>query len=208
MPVGEKIVRAVVERHSILEAAYARLEGQSLRPPEHVVPGNFENAARARADRGPVGIGAASRDSLHFESETIADRIAQSFLHLDHHRFFRIGAVGILRGNLHAVEDAEVVELPLGFCDIAFAQRAPGLDFHLAPDNSRSGELIAGQQYLGNLDLPSFGHVVDQADLSRSAAGKNILVECRLGKPLVVVQGQNIVAIARHSGFRIGLALG
>src|ERR1019366_2948556 len=109
-------VRRVAERDPVLEGADARLERKSLRPAEHVVSGDFEDSARARADRGPAGIFRATGDALHLESEPIADRIALPFQRLDHHGFVRVGAIWILRRDLDAVENTKVVELPLGFC--------------------------------------------------------------------------------------------
>ena len=145
---GEQIVRGIGERGAILQRAGARAEGKRLRSAEHVRPRDFENSARAGADGGAVGVGASSGEGLHLESKAVTDGVAPALLGIDHHHFQRVGAIRILRSDLHAIEHAQIVETPLRIHDVAFAQRSLGLDRDLPRDNSRARELVSREENL------------------------------------------------------------
>src|SRR5580704_1597798 len=212
------MVGCVCQHGAVLQSAGASLEGERLRPAEHVGARNFKNSARtlgyfrgirtARSRLVSRRGRAIGGDALDLKSKPVAQRIALSLFRFDHHHFVRVGSIRILRGDLDAVEDAEVVKLALRFHDVAFAQRPIFFNQHFAADDSRACELIAREQDLRNFDLRPFRDPVNQIDAIRRAGIHHFTGEAGLGIAVVEIRGENVVAVAGYVHFRIRLAGG
>ena len=137
----QEIVGGVRHQRPVLQRAGPGLKAQRLGASEHIRTRKLDDAARASGKLSAIGItclfawrrrrriGRAVRaDAQHFKSETIAKGIATSFLNIHYHGLVRIGARGILRGDLNARKNSQIVEPPLSFDHITFAQWAFRLD--------------------------------------------------------------------------------
>ena len=78
--VVEQLWNGVTDQPTLLQAAYVRLEGQSLVAPAEVQPGHIEFHSRAHASR-TLGRGRSGRlSSLELQSKSVREGVARSLL--------------------------------------------------------------------------------------------------------------------------------
>jgi len=90
----------------------------------------------------------------------VRHRVALGFLNEDGDVLLRVCSVAILRFDGDAIEDPEVVQTPLRFDNVAFAERLFDFDVHLSMDHSRSCVLVATDKNAPHACLRAFQNVI------------------------------------------------
>ena len=137
---------------------------------------------------------------MSFQAQAVADRIAPGFVHKYVYSLRCVAALRILRSDGHTAEDSQVVKAALRFDDGALTHRPAGVELDFPNDDARMRVLIPADEYLRYTNLLAFLNSIREIHTRPlSGAGGQIIdggMELRIGKTLVVIESQHVVAVA------------
>ena len=160
----------------------------------------------ARTYAGPTLCSDSGLPRLRFKSKSIVERIPRSLPYINQYILVALLARRILQSNIHAVENAQIVESLLRREEFALAQWIAGMDTNLPLHNLRTRRPQARDQHFIHQHFFAFVNIDDHIHVVRLRTGFGRNIEPRIWVPPVHVFRQQLVAVTGEVVLRIRLA--